>query len=299
VRRLITFCSAEERQDQESKRRKLEKEQKQAGQVKTVSTGTGPSPALALTASTTGLSGPLAHPSLPPRPSFDFTANADSIGFGAKPTAQSVQNAPAAAQALGGSNRDVVANRAAIRMANLSAAEMLKAELAGAKPVKPDLSLPPKPAFNADVAIASPAATDDEFPGFGGHDIATDIKASEDDGMEGDDADADGEPDPDSLPIANGNDVDTFLAGVKRKIDEVEEEADNSLGSDEEDAPEDVALESKALKVNADGTVDQEDTIKWVFIRSTRLFDCTDHFITGCGSQAIESDITARNSALR
>jgi len=230
--------------------------------VKTVSTGTGPSPALALTASTTGLSGPLAHPSLPPRPSFDFTANADSIGFGAKPTAQSVQNAPAAAQALGGSNRDVVANRAAIRMANLSAAEMLKAELAGAKPVKPDLSLPPKPAFNADVAIASPAATDDEFPGFGGHDIATDIKASEDDDMEGDDADADGEPDPDSLPIANGNDVDTFLAGVKRKIDEVEEEADNSLGSDEEDAPEDVALESKALKVNADGTVDQEDTIK-------------------------------------
>jgi 5'-3' exoribonuclease 2 len=253
--------SAEERQDQESKRRKLEREQKQS-QVKTVSTGTGPSPALALTTSTNTLSGPLAHPSLPPRPSFDFAAKADSIGFGAKPTPQSIQNAPAAAQALGGSNRDVVANRAAIRMANMSAAEMLKAELAGAKPVKPDLSLPPKPTFTAEVAIASPAATDDEFPGFGGHDISSDVKTSED-GME-EDADAEGEPDPDNLPAANGEEVDSFLPGIKRKIDEVENEADNGLGSDEDDAPGDVVNVSKALKVNPDGTVDQEDTIKYV-----------------------------------
>ena len=234
--------------------------------MKTVSTGTGPSPALALTASTTALSSPLAHPSLPPRPSFDFAANADSIGFGAKPTPQSVQNVPAAAQALGGSNRDVVANRAAIRMANLSAAEMLKAELAGAKPVKPDLSLPPKPTFTTDVAMPSPDTTDDEFPGLGGHDISisNDAKAPEDNDID-DDADAEGEPDPDDQPTANSNDVDTLLAGVKRKIDEVDDDADNTLGSDEDDAPEDVVLESKALKVNPDGTVDQEDTIKCAF----------------------------------
>ena len=251
---------AEERQDQESKRRKIEREQKQSGQVKTVSTGTGPSSALALTASTTTLSGPLAHPSLPPRPSFDFAANADSIGFGAKPTAQSLQNVPAAAQALGGSNRDVVANRAAIRMANMSAAEMLKAELAGAKPVKPDLSLPPKPTFTSDVPRSSPAPTDDEFPGFGGHDVPNDVKTPED-GMEveDEDADADGEPDPENQSATNADDVDTFLAGVKRKIDEVE--VDNSVGSDEDDVPEDEPP-SKTLTVNPDGTVDQQDTIQ-------------------------------------
>lgn len=233
--------------------------------MKTVSTGTGPSPALALTASTTALSGALAHPSLPQRPSFDFAANADSIGFGAKPTPQSVQNAPAAAQALGGSNRDVVANRAAIRMANLSAAEMLKAELAGAKSVKPDLSLPPKPTFTVDVPMASPTPTDDEFPGFGSHDndISNDAKTSEDNGAEDEDADAEGEPDPDNQPAANGDDVDTFLPGVKRKINEVEDEADNTLASDEDEAPEEIATAgSKTLKVNPDGTVDQEDTIQ-------------------------------------
>ena len=146
----------------------------------------------------------------------------------------------------------------------MSAAEMLKAELAGAKPVKPDLSLPPKPTFTSE-ARASPVATDDEFPGLGGHDMSDDVKASEN-VMEGDDVDADGEPDPDNLPATNGNDVDTFLAGVKRKIDEVEEDLDNSLGSGEDDAPEDVAVASKALKVNPDGTVDQEDTIKYVLI---------------------------------
>ncbi|KAJ7893844.1 hypothetical protein B0H14DRAFT_828825 [Mycena olivaceomarginata] len=56
---------------------------------------------------------------------------------------------PVASQAPAGSNRDVIANRRAIRMANLSAAEMLRAELSGAVPVKPNLSLPAKPATTA------------------------------------------------------------------------------------------------------------------------------------------------------
>jgi len=136
--------------------------------------------------------------------------------------------------------------------------------------VKPDLSLPQKPTFITEVPISSPAATDDEFPGFGGHDISSDAKTSED-GME--DADAEGEPDPDSQPAANGDSVDTFLAGVKRKIDEVDVEADNNLGSDEDDASEDVARVSKVLKVNPDGTVDQEDTIQYV---TTNIRLCVD-----------------------
>ena len=85
---------------------------------------------------------PPLHPSLPKRPTYDFAANADSIGLGAKPTAESLANLSTAAQALGGSNRDVVANRRAIRLANMSAAEVLKAELAGLSPVKP-LAKPP------------------------------------------------------------------------------------------------------------------------------------------------------------
>jgi 5'-3' exoribonuclease 2 len=147
-------------------------------------------------------------------------------------------------------------------MANMSAAEMLKAELAGAKPVKPDLSLPPKPSFTSEVTMDSSPATDEEFPGFGGHDISDDVKIPAVE-AEGDDVDADGETDPDNQPVENGVEVDTLVAGSKRKIDEVEED-DNDLGSDEDDAPEDVARASKALKVNPDGTVDQEDTVKYV-----------------------------------
>ena len=57
-----------------------------------------------------------------------------------------MQNAPKAIQAWGGSNRDVVANRRAIRMANMSAAEVLKAELAGLSPVKPTSQAKPEKA---------------------------------------------------------------------------------------------------------------------------------------------------------
>ncbi|KAG1786321.1 5'-3 exoribonuclease [Suillus plorans] len=89
-----------------------------------------PSAKLGLTASTTSLS------SLPQRADNAFAAKADSIGLGAPRNAQSLEVAPVSAQALAGSNRDVVANRAAIRMANMSAAEMLKAELSGLIPVK-------------------------------------------------------------------------------------------------------------------------------------------------------------------
>lgn len=253
----------------------MEKEQRESGQIKTVSMGTGPSPALALTASTTAPPGPLAHPSLPKRPSYDFAAKADSIGLGAKPTIESMQYAPTAAQALGGSNRDVVANRAAIRMANLSARDMLKAEQAGAVPVKPDLSLPPKPTITADDAtmFSAPPAVDDDFPGFGAHNDtvvqSNEAKPSDDDmGGNDADADADGESDPDShsAVAVNEENINNFLSGVKRKIDEVDNALDKTLGSDEDDAPEDAVVESKALKVNPDGTVEQEDTIKYVQI---------------------------------
>jgi 5'-3' exoribonuclease 2 len=290
----ILCYSAEERQDQNAKRRKLEQQNNKNG------FSTGPSPTMALTVPPTALptssSGVSVHPSLPQRPSYDFAANADSIGFGAAPTPQSIQNAPTAAQALAGSNRDVVANRRAIRMANMSAAEVLKAEMSGLVPVKPALPVKPTPAPPSET-IPSPATLEaspmsidptsqnavdddpDDVPGFGNHrnsSVVVPAPPSEQkvesmaiDTPAESDADADGEPDPDEQPITEGiaGDVNQTSAGVKRKFEEgpgATEDADDVVTVEEDDdAPPEVAL---ALKVNADGTVDQEDTVKSVCI---------------------------------
>jgi 5'-3' exoribonuclease 2 len=198
------------------------------------------------------------------RPVYNFAAKADSIGFGAKPTAESIQNMPTAAQALAGSNRDVVANRAAIRMANMSARDVLKAELSGASPVKPNISIPPKPDTTANAPMTSPTlSSEDEFPGLGGHHVAMDISNDANPSPDDPDADAEGDPDPDNHPVVNGDgDTDKVLLGVKRKIEQVDD-ANDVFGSDDDDAPGDVTVVSKALKVNSDGTVEQEDTVKY------------------------------------
>jgi 5'-3' exoribonuclease 2 len=240
----------------------LDKIRREGGQVKTVSTGLDPSPALSLTASATTLSESV-HPSLPQRPAHNFAVKADSIGLGAKPTAESIQNMPTAAQALAGSNRDVVANRAAIRMANMSARDVLKAELAGASPVKPTLSIPSIPVPVADTAMTSPTlSSEDDFPGLGGHHVSMDISNDANPSPDDPDADAEGDPDPDNRPVANDGDTDKVSLGVKRKIEEVDDAGNDVFGSDD-DAPADAAVVSKALKVNPDGTVEQEDTIKY------------------------------------
>lgn len=95
------------------------------------------------------------HPSLPQRPGFDLvpkeeagdgakavTAAAAAAGAAPSPPGKKLNKAERAAEAikqgreqglaaLQGSNEDIVKNRRAIRMANLSAAEKLKAELEG------------------------------------------------------------------------------------------------------------------------------------------------------------------------
>ncbi|THG94688.1 hypothetical protein EW026_g6827 [Hermanssonia centrifuga] len=236
---------AEERQDHEAKRRKIQSK----------------------------------HHALPARPNSTFAAKADSIGLGGPKTAETAQLAPTAAQALGGSNRDVVANRRAIRMANMSAAEVLKAELAGLVPVKPSASSlrststptmpPPQLPSNGSIppALISPSGDDDsEVPGLGSAGVnmaepAIDL-----------DADAEGEPDRASDDIAMLEaGAEGSPHGHKRKIQEVEEEdaaveAEESVlidEDDQDDAPADadtsVAL---ALKVRSDGTVEQEDHVK-------------------------------------
>ncbi len=232
------------------------------------------------------------HPSLPKRPTYDFAATADSIGLGAKPTAESRANLDTAAQALAGSNRDVVANRRAIRLANMSAAEMLKAELAGLSPVKPSANSPPKTASLP--AVVEPMnvdqqkdvdVIDDVPPGLSLHvekvlseDVQTSVTpppsvppppvVPEEDG----DVDAEGEPDPDStMELPNDSvsqNVDDavvdILAGAKRKFEEGpgEPEAEDIVSIEEDDDDTDNVTSSLALKVNPDGTVEQKDIVQ-------------------------------------
>ncbi|KAJ7937328.1 exoribonuclease 2 [Mycena leptocephala] len=276
---LLICRLAENRQDQNAKRRKLEEKK-----------NVRPSSSLALTAPPTAPSGAPVHHPLPPRPSF--AANADSMGFGAPPTVQSSQNAPTAAQALAGSNRDVVANRRAIRMANMSAAEMLKAELSGAVPVKPNLSLPAKPATSApgtDTFLPPPSDSssslsngtladhNEDVPGFGNHhtststvsdspddrkDAAVPVEPTLENDAEGDidtDEPMNGDSAADVAADAFMTSDDDLAGGVKRKLSDVDDTADETLGDDEDDAPPDVSVR---LKVNSDGTVDQEDTVQ-------------------------------------
>ncbi|BEI84384.1 hypothetical protein CcaverHIS002_0409880 [Cutaneotrichosporon cavernicola] len=92
---------------------------------------------VAVSASDTARGGRL-HPSLPTRPGFD-TAPAESAEP-AKPAfkpgkkltyQQQAESLKAGLAAMGGSNADIVKNRKAIRMANMSAADKLRAELEG------------------------------------------------------------------------------------------------------------------------------------------------------------------------
>ena len=215
--------------------------------------------------------------SLPARPTNDVAAKADSIGLGGPKTAETEQMAPTAVQALAGSNRDVVANRRFIRMANMSAAEVLKAELAGLVPVKksassfqstatPAVPTPPPASASSDhnelpPAMAAAVEDDDtEVPGLGGTGpVTTDEIVEMPDGMASDADHLMDEANPPESPH-----------GVKRKHDVVEEEdaqadeADDTVMIEEDDdEPADAVVPvTYTLKVNPDGTVEQEDTVK-------------------------------------
>jgi 5'-3' exoribonuclease 2 len=177
--------------------------------------------------------------------------------------ADAVNNAGAAAWALGGSNRDVVANRAAIRMANLSAAETLKAELASLVPVKsraqapkPIIAPPPPPPAPLDFTVgsATAAGVDIQVPGLGTSDPeAVALNAHVDD------ASVD-EVEMSSTPVTEAAPV----AGAKRSFESISDSPvdEDSAGDDDADVEATPASRSLAYKVNADGTVEQEDTVR-------------------------------------
>jgi 5'-3' exoribonuclease 2 len=219
--------------------------------VEAQSAGTGPSPSLNLTADLNA-----------PRRLGDFAMKADSIGMGGIKDTDAVNNAGAAAWALGGSNRDVVANRAAIRMANLSAAETLKAELASlmpvksrAQPPKPIVAPPPPPAAPVDFSVGPVSAVevDIKVPGLGTSDPETLLANAHADDM--------------SVDAVEMSSVSTAtevapVAGVKRPFEADTTVDEDYVGGDDVDAETASAQKSLAFKVNADGTVEQEDTVR-------------------------------------
>jgi 5'-3' exoribonuclease 2 len=189
---------------------------------------------------------------------------ADSIGMGGIKDTDAVNNAGAAAWALGGSNRDVVANRAAIRMANLSAAETLKAELASLMPVKsraqPPKSIvapPPPPAAPVDFKVGPVTAVevDVKVPGLGTSDPETLLPNHHADDM-GVDA-------VEMSSVSTATEV-APVAGVKRPFDAVTDATmdEDYVGGEDVDAETASAQRSLAYKVNTDGTVEQEDTVR-------------------------------------
>jgi len=206
--------------------------------------GNGPSPSLNLTADPTPPAPfPPLHASLPPRP--DFAARADSIGLGGPKTVDAAQNATAATLALGGSNRDIVANRRAIRMANMSAAEVLKAELggfqSGSSPSPSSAAADSPAAKDPILPITSDVVEEDEIPGLGG------------------DSFMETETPNGTAEIEMSAAAESFLSGVKRKLEEAEDSEGTPAIPDEDEEPGKGPL---ALKVNPDGTVEQEDTVK-------------------------------------
>jgi 5'-3' exoribonuclease 2 len=213
------------------------------------------------------------------------------MGLGAPPTSESIQNMPVAVQALAGSNRDVVANRRAIRMANMSAGEVLKAELFGLSPTKPDLSLPPKPSTPDINLLPTPtsaleatkmsvdAHNPNEIPSVGPQFSSDTV------GIENNTIDEDfntGEvSDPDAIEAPS--------IGTKRKHEDTDDGQDD-LPLEDDDVP----TSSLAMKVNPDGTVEQEDIVKC----ATILFLIYNlPFMLDFGNRATRNATTARNLA--
>jgi 5'-3' exoribonuclease 2 len=220
------------------------------------STGTGPSPSLNLTADLNA-----------PRRLGDFAAKADSIGLGGVKDAEAVSNAGAAAWALGGSNHDVVANRAAIRMANLSAAETLKAEMASlmpvksrAQPAKPISAPPPPPPQAAPVefSVVTAADVDMEVPGFGTGDPEALLANAHADATSVNETET-------STSASTANEI-APVAGVKRPFESLEDTPANEdfVGENEVEAEAESTSRALDYKVNSDGTVEQVDTVRYV-----------------------------------
>ena len=226
---LTLHFLAESRQDHESKRRRIDNNNKSANDPSDIRNASGPSPSL-------GIDSPVHN---------NFAAKADSIGLGAPSTKESRSNVPTATQALAGSNRDVVANRAAIRLANMSAAEVLKAELAGLVPVKASASSATQAqASDPDV---SDSASDFDVPGLGNAEPSVAVSPPPSQSLD--------EP---SISVSLGRKRN--IAEVEMEDAQIDVEEDVVVVGEEESSVEEEY--SYAMVVRADGSVQQADNVR-------------------------------------
>lgn len=139
----------------------------------------------------------------------------------------------------------MVANRAAIRLANMSAAEVLKAELAGLVPVKPSASSAAK--LQAPDFDVSDSASDFDVPGLGN-----------------------AEP-PAALSPLQSQSLDESMVSVspsrKRSAAVVEMEdaqidTEDTVAVGENDVLEEEEEPSYAMVVRPDGSVEQVDNVR-------------------------------------
>lgn len=169
--------------------------------------------------------------------------------------------------AIGGaSNHDVVANRAAARLANMSAAEALKAEMSGLKTLgrnAPKTAPPPiQPAPVPSETVEPPAAITDDV-------VAPDAE------MNTDTADT----------ITDTVMAEDSPRGVKRKVEEVQQEdddmdasgEDDAAGSDSDEAAPEVigAVVVKKSKTEEHDDIQYVPTIKYCIRRAHILNSCS------------------------
>lgn len=237
----------------------------------------------------------IVNPSLPARPAFDLVpASQAALASAPLPNAfppQVPATVPAkdttssdrakGMKAAGGSNNEFVKNRRAIRMANMSAAELLKAELAGSTneanivdeaSTEEEQRAEVKPEERPDEPMAAFAKEESTeltaLPSQSASDAAFDAAF----------------PPPPSTPATVSKTATTPAShGHKRKADEVAEEdatikteIDGLVDAAADDVLEDPPVteltsiphmdqpvqEPKGRKVNPDGTVEYEDTVK-------------------------------------
>lgn len=247
--------TAEERQDRTDKRRRIDAENRVGGthiqnghDYVPVRPQAPARPDIALVpAAPAGSSSLPAVSGLPQRPAWVVppAEAADS-------NAMDVEAKEKQLAAMVGSNSSIVANRKAIRMANLSAADILKAELASGD-IEPEDSAAVKK--NADAAAKLKA----ELLGGGGDDPDTpmgDVAAVEQ-----------------ALPVASESEAPR---GIKRKADGVVDDEADAEPDDDEDESVDAFLASSlipapasahtvkppTLKLLGNNMVEQEDSVK-------------------------------------
>lgn len=241
-------------------------------------------------------SGPSISPSpsrqihaLPPKPNFNsFEDSATSLGFGSveSPTDPKTDAVIAAIQ---GTSNDWLTKRREIRMANLSAAEMLKAEMMSAVPVsakaRQEQYEKQREAAIREASLQAQAMLEGSSyspVGMKSPEVAGPEEGASPTIVSGDPD----HPAPESKQLDEPVPMSTESTapqstpmqeelcspqGVKRKFDDVEldggvaTEESTVIGDDEDDemsTGEDVSKLAK--KVNPDGSVEQEDSVKYV-----------------------------------